>query len=285
MSVVELAALGIGVSDLPGWVTTLGEVVGLDVRTDGDRAVVRTDQRAERIVLSGAPTDQIRWVRWVVADRTGLEAAADRLLAAGRSPRWGTATEAAQRRVTDLLMVEDPDGLVHELVIGPLSVQEPLDVDHAGFVGGAEGFGHVVLAVRDEAAALEFFVDLLGLRISDVVVFAAHTGRTGRVLFLRCNRRHHSLALVHNADTPGLRHFMVEYQQVDDMGRCYDRSLAADTVSRHIGMHTNDRTLSHYVRMPSGHEVECGWGSRLVDPTEPVGQFDEASIWGHRRAG
>jgi 2,3-dihydroxybiphenyl 1,2-dioxygenase len=283
MAVVELVGLGIGVTDLPGWVSTLREVVGLDVQAEADRAVVRTDELAERIVLTPADTDDVRWVRWAVADPTGLEATVARLRAAGWAVRRGTAAEAAARRVVDLAFVDDPDGVEHQVVLGPLASQQPVRVDHGGFVG--DGFGHLVLAIRDEASSLGFFVDLLGLQLSDVVVFAAHTGRTGRVLFLRCNRRHHSLALVPNADTPGLRHVMVEYRRVDDMGRAYDRSLAAGTVSRHIGMHTNDRTVSHYVRLPSGHEIECGWGSRLVDVAEPVGQYDEASIWGHRRVG
>ena len=51
-----------------------------------------------------------------------------------------------------------------------------------------------------------------------------------------------------------------------------------------LGRHANDLMTSFYVRTPSGFEIEFGSGGRLMDMQagEPVGQYSETSIWGHR---
>jgi hypothetical protein len=67
-------------------------------------------------------------------------------------------------------------------------------------------------------AALAFYRDLLGFRISDYM-------RTPvAAYFLHVNQRHHSLALV-EAPTNALNHLIVELYSLDDVGQGYDLAL------------------------------------------------------------
>ena len=128
------------------------------------------------------------------------------------------------------------------------------------------------------ADSVEFYANTLGFRVSDY-------WRPGDedVVFMRCNPRHHSLALV-PADEPALYHFMLEARTLDDVGYTLDRHQDSDTpISMGIGKHTNDRMVSFYSRSPSGFDVEFGFGGLLVDEaTWTVTEITEPSFWGHR---
>ena len=100
---------------------------------------------------------------------------------------------------------------------------------------------------------------------------------------MRCNRRHHSLALVAAAE-PVLYHFMLEARTLDDVGYALDRHDDTGTaISMGIGKHTNDQMVSFYSLSPSGFEVEFGFGGLLVDEaTWTVTEITKPSFWGHR---
>jgi len=103
------------------------------------------------------------------------------------------------------------------------------------------------------------------------------------VVFLHCNPRHHSLALV-PADQAALYHFMLEMNTLDDVGYTLDRHAETGTpVSAGLGKHTNDHMISFYSVSPSGFDVEIGCGGRLIDDhTWTVTQLTKPSYWGHR---
>jgi extradiol dioxygenase len=146
----------------------------------------------------------------------------------------------------------------------------------SGFMTGPLGMGHLVLAVDDIDRAVRFYRETLGFRMSD---------RLGSTLyFLRCNARHHSIGLADVGGEPRLLHVMLEVASLDDVGRaldlCLDRGIAVST----IGVHTNDRMTSFYVRTPSSFEIEYGWNGLLVDDeTWAEATIERPSVWGHRQ--
>ena len=105
-------------------------------------------------------------------------------------------------------------------------------------------------------------------------------------MFLHCNPRHHSLALV-PAPQAALYHFMLEMNTLDDVGYTLDRHATSETpISSGLGKHTNDHMVSFYSTSPSGFEVEIGCGGRRVDDsTWVVSQLTKPSFWGHRSPG
>ena len=178
-----------------------------------------------------------------------------------------------------MVHASDPGGFALELFWGPILDHEPFVAPWggSGFVTGTLGFGHIVLGTPDSSAAVEFYTEVLGFRVSDI-------WRPGGsdVVFLHCNPRHHSLALV-AAPEAALYHFMLEARTLDDVGYTLDRHYATSTaISMGVGKHTNDRMVSFYSRSPSGFDVEFGCGGLLVDEaTWTVTQITKPSFWGH----
>jgi catechol 2,3-dioxygenase-like lactoylglutathione lyase family enzyme len=82
--------------------------------------------------------------------------------------------------------------------------------------------GHVLVVVQDVAAALAFYRDLLGFRISD------YRRAPVSAYFLHVNPRHHSLALV-EAPVNGMHHLMVELSDKDTIWH----ASTASGLSRH----------------------------------------------------
>jgi 2,3-dihydroxybiphenyl 1,2-dioxygenase len=281
---MEIRALGyiaIGAVDLQAWSDFGSQVLGMmtDTAASGD-LLLRTDERPYRIRIRPSDAERLDAVGWEVAGREALDVAAEELEKAGTAVRPDPEL-ARERRVTDLISFDAPDGIHHELFWGAELDYVPF-ISPAGtsaFVTGPLGLGHVVLATDALDDARRFYIDVLGFRLSDTMTL----GGT-RVVFLHCNGRHHSLALGEGR-APALGHFMVEVASVDDVGYALDR--AADhgvRIRQSLGRHTNDQMLSFYAATPSGFSVEYGWGGRVIDdatwvPTETT----RGSYWGHRR--
>ena len=126
---------------------------------------------------------------------------------------------------------------------------------------------------------LPFYRDILDFRVSDY-------GLTPYGLyFFHINGRHHSFAMVGSGQA-GFHHFMVEFQNLDDVGQGFDLAQAdAGRVAYTLGRHTNDHMTSYYANSPSGFFVESGWGGRVIDPAtwEPHETTLGPSFWGHER--
>lgn len=282
-----LGYLGFSVSDLDRWVAFATDVLGLAAQARGDGAVdLRLDGYAWRIRLHPDGEDDIAYAGWEVRDAAGLAAVADRLGRAGVPVRRGSAEQAADRSVQDLVCFEDPEGLSCEVFYGALQRTDrpfvsPLGV---GFKTGRQGLGHVVLRARDRAALTAFYTHLLGMRISDHIETEAAPGRPMNISFLRCNARHHSLALVDLPLSRRLQHFMLETRGFDDVGRALYRGRDAGVhEALTLGRHSNDEMVSFYMQTPSGFDVEYGWGGVAVDDeTWHVVTHQCNSAWGHR---
>ena len=103
--------------------------------------------------------------------------------------------------------------------------------------------------------------------------------------FFHVNGRHHSFAMIGSGGM-GLHHFMVEFQNLDDVGQGYDLAqLEDDRIAYTLGRHTNDYMTSFYAHTPSDFFVESGWGGRVIDPQtwQPHETTVGPSFWGHER--
>ena len=280
MDVRGLGYIGIDVADVDGW-REYAELLGTMTITEADGFRMRIDDRPFRVVVRpGKGNDGLAFVGWELPDAAALERAGVELAATGCTTETASAEECAERRVRGLIHTTDPGGFALELFHGPIHDHE-LFVSHAGvsgFVTGPQGMGHIVLGTPHLAESVDFYTNVLGLRVSDY-------WRPGDddVVFMRCNPRHHSLALV-SAPEPALYHFMLEARTLDDVGHTLDRHHDTDTaISMGLGKHTNDQMVSFYSRSPSGFDVEFGFGGLLVDEAAwTVTQITKPSFWGHR---
>lgn len=287
LSIEALGYLGLEVSDGARWQHFAGNILGLQPVGREDGSIdLRMDNYASRIRLHEGPSDDLAYIGWEVADENALAAVAARLLGAGCEVNHPDESLCNERMVKGLIQFRDPEGNAHEAFYGPLQRCEAPFVSPTGtrFKTGRQGLGHIVLRCRDVAAMLDFFCGVLEFRISDHIRAELIPGRPMELTFLRCNGRHHSLALAPLRSPKRIVHLMVEATTVDDVGRAHDRCLAEDIhLSFTLGRHSNDEMLSFYLLSPSGFDIEYGWGGLEVDDESwHVLTHNSISAWGHK---
>lgn len=281
-----LGYIGFEVSDKQSWRDFATGILGMQAEDRGDATLdLRMDAYASRIRLIEGNRDDLAFAGWEVRDEAALEALARRLGDAGIAVERGDEALAADRRVLKLIRFSDPEGNAHEAYFGPLQRTNVPFVSPLGvrFKTGRQGLGHLVLSCKDKAAMMDFFVGTLGFRVSDHIRTEVVPGRPLEISFLRCNGRHHSLALAPVPVPKRVLHFMVELDSIDDVGRALYRCQAEKIhIAMTLGRHSNDEMLSFYPLTPSGFEVEIGWGGIEVDDESwHVVTHDKNSAWGH----
>lgn len=292
VSVSQLAYAGLFVSDRPAWMQFLEDLLGLRcvLETPGF-SQFRLDDRAQRLLLIPQEADNLAFMGWETADREAMEAIAAQAEIAGAFVSTGTEGEAGMRGVREFIWFVDPDGVRIEVFHGASVTSQPF-VSPLGvnFVAGALGFGHAALRVKDREASVLFYQRVLGCRLSDHIIWELN-GIERHLTFLHVNPRHHSLALLDGlpdeldlAVCPVL-HLMIQVSSLDEVGYAHDRVQSSGLWHSSIGKHTNDRTISFYVRTPSGFSIEYGYGGRelSLDQAEPVVVYDKTELWGHVR--
>ena len=279
-SVTQLGYVGISVSNMEEWEHFATEILGLQsngVDANGN-LTLRMDEYSHRFIVSSGGKDDIEFVGFQVTDEPALREMVGQLKEAGVEVNYGTPDEAKARRVEGFIKFEDPDGTATEVYYGPpISFDNPFHSPRAvsGFVTGDQGLGHVVYHVENLERSLNFYRDVLGMKISDFI---------RNLVFFHCNPRHHTIALMEAKTAKRLNHFMLQTQSMNDVGATYDLVQDSDMqVTRGLGRHTNDHMTSFYMKTPSGFDIEYGWGARTVDDTTwQVQRHEKGSIWGHR---
>ncbi|MFF9455763.1 VOC family protein [Streptomyces flaveolus] len=293
MDIRALGYLRLETTRLEEWRTYTLDVLGM-VEASGtteDTLYLRIDDRSYRLVIQAGASDRLLAAGWEVANAAALTTATEELEAAGFAVKTADAAELAERRVQGLVHVTDPGGNPLEIYWGQAQDHTALGTPYGNrFVAGDLGLGHVVLPVPDIEAARDFYENLLGFQLRDSMKLPAQAVPTATrqrdfhwMHFLSPNRRHHSLGLYPGALPPGIVHFMVELETLDDVGRGLDRMQAAGIpIASSLGRHTNDRMVSFYAQAPGGFQVEYGWDGLLVDPATWVAKEITAdSFWGH----
>lgn len=286
-AVSQLGYLGLTVSDPEAWKDLATNVLGFQV-LKGDHKLtsyMRMDDYHHRFLVHPGD-DDLAYIGWEVPDDATLKTVAERAEKAGIRVTPGSRDEADERRVLDLIKMEDPAGVPIEVFYGPL-LDEPRFVPTrpiSGFKAGAQGLGHLVVYQRDLEESIAFYRDVLGLRISDYVHLKSRQGKMS-VVFFHCNPRHHSIAFVATPPLPRrINHFMVELSSLDDVGTGYDLCQKSDVpIAVQLGRHANDAMFSFYLSNPSNFMIEYGWGAKEVDDSNwAVQHFTAASRWGHK---
>ncbi len=284
VSVRQLQYVVIGARDLDAWEKFAVQGIGLVTRErTGDTLYLRCDRAFARIIVVKSDNEDVHAVGWGISGPGEFDAFRNKLDALGRPYEVVEGAEAMARKALKLLRLRDDDDIVHEIAFGVATDDKtpfvsPLVVD--GFCSGELGLGHIVLSIKDLEASKRFFLDVLGQRLT------AHLFVHGfEAVFLRCNARHHSVALSVSNRPKKLQHLQIEYNSFDDLGRALDRAedLPMEMIAT-LGKHVSDWVTSFYVRAPSGITIELGYGARLLADDEPVEYEDfTGSVWGHRQ--
>jgi 3,4-dihydroxy-9,10-secoandrosta-1,3,5(10)-triene-9,17-dione 4,5-dioxygenase len=249
------------------------------VAADGS-VYLKMDRRQWRLAVHPADTPGLAYLGFELALESDLVIAMESIAKSGVAIREGTAAEREARSVGGLAVFEDPAGHRLELFCRPI-IDQPMNGDQEiEFLTGSLGMGHAVVYVAEIEPTLNFYRDVLGFKRTDYMQF----GPDGMgIHFLRCTRRHHTLALLQVGPPSGLQHLMFESTSVDGVGKALDRALTAGVpISSSLGRHRNDKTLSFYMKGPSGFDVEIGWDGMLVDDDWVEHEFaGGGDDWGH----
>ncbi len=164
---------------------------------------------------------------------------------------------------SDAVSVRDPDGTKFSF---GLPHPEPQPDDQ----GRPARIQHVVVASRDPARLVRFFLDVLGFTLSDDVVDEEGEIRTS---FLRCSHEHHSFA-VFKATEDRLDHHC--YETTDwNLIRDWCDYLASEHISIQWGpgRHGPGSNLFIFIHDPDGNWVELSAELEGVTHDRPAGRW------------
>lgn len=283
MGVLGQGYVVIEASDPAAWHTFLTGVVGAMAAGDG---CYRIDERLFRFRVEPGAQDRL------VA--TGLQVSPgslDGLAARIGEVSWASDADACARGATRLFRTSDPAGHALEFYEGDGVAASPFvsPLGISRFVTGKLGLGHSVFAAQDFAPVLEFYRDIVGLAESDrpvMELFGPEGPKTHAAFLHGEGGRHHCVALLEMPPGPaGCVHLMVELETLDEVGKAYDRAMAAACpISATLGRHWNDGVASFYVQTPGGFDLEIGCDGVIVGPDWQVTQHNQVSVWGHEWA-
>jgi 2,3-dihydroxybiphenyl 1,2-dioxygenase len=282
--VTELGYLGIGVKDLDAWKQFAGEVIGLQV-IDGDErnsCYLRMDYWHHRIAVRQDGSDDLTYLGLRVAGPEEFHQMRAQLSEAGVKYRAGSPEEAAERRVLELLKLEDPGGNPIEIFHGPqVDYHSPFWPGrgmHGRFKTGEEGLGHCLLREDDHDKASRFYA-LLGMRGGIEYKLSMPNGGLAQPRFFHCNNRDHTIAFGLGKMAKRINHMELEVDNLNDVGLTYDLARKYRLpIAIQPGKHANDHMFSFYVANPSGWLWEYGYGGRSATYQS---EYYIRDIWGH----
>lgn len=179
---LDLRYIRVPVADLENMGAFASSLFGLQLADqDNDTRWLRSDHRNYALCLT--KLDQSFAVALSVARREDLCQIADRLAQAGYPSHFLDAEAAAWRQCKDVLLVQAPNGIAVELVWRPLTSGWRY---HGPRDAGITGLAAVQIGCKDIAANEHFWVQGLGLRITDWI---------GEATMLSCDTSHHQVAL------------------------------------------------------------------------------------------
>lgn len=200
----------------------------------------------------------------------------------------------AMRAHAEGLWIRDPDGTLIELKIAAKT--SPDDKSHAELISSAPGkagapkrsqapritpsrLAHCLTFTRDVSAAISFYAQVLGLRLSD---------RSGSdIAFMHGihGSDHHLIAFA-RSNAPGLHHCCWDVRSLSEIGLgAMQMASLGFTQGWGLGRHVLGSNYFHYVRDPWGSysEYSCDMDYIPVGETWPAADHDADDafyIWG-----
>jgi 2,3-dihydroxybiphenyl 1,2-dioxygenase len=288
VQVTELGYLGVGVKNFAEWKKFASEIIGMEVADDGEseRCYLRTDYWHHRIVLHDNGRDDLEYLGLRVAGAEEFAAMQRQLHEAGIKFHVGSESEAHERRVLEVLKLNDPGGNPIEIFHGPeVQFVKPFHPGrrmHGRFKTGSGGLGHCIVRQDDVVAAQKFYM-ALGMRGGVEYKIRLGGDNVLTPVFMHCNDRDHTIAFGVGPQKRKLNHVMLEVENFDDVGLTYDlvrKNRVPVTITP--GKHSNDHMFSFYLRTPSGWMIEYGYGGR---PATYQSEYYVEDIYGHQPEG
>jgi 3,4-dihydroxy-9,10-secoandrosta-1,3,5(10)-triene-9,17-dione 4,5-dioxygenase len=309
MNVNNLGYAVVQTTDISKWDSFGTDIVGMMKSTtmpDNGSLYLRMDQRPFRYQIIPGEVDGLLLSGWDMGSEESFNARLNALSEKGIAyEKIEEAATLAARAVSGLARLSDPSGNQLELFWSEGSVADddvtfasPQDIN--AFITTAEngddmGLGHVVLHAPIDFEATHNFYQDLGFADSDITDMSDKG--MGKIYFMHCNSRHHSLALWSwgapcpetdfkpspESKAPGCVHLMAEVASLPEVGSCLDRVNDNEVmVLSSLGEHINDEMTSFYMLTPGNFALEFGYDGIQIGSDWETTYNTEASKWGHK---
>ena len=240
--------IGFAVPDVEASEQFYGRVLGMVRQAELPDGGVRLGWGVGHHVLDLVPGEaKLLHYGFEVRDPNGLDGIRQRLEAAGHQvdDLDPTIVDEASGEPTGI-SVSDPDGT-------PVHFHSP--VRRQGENAADPGrrpikFQHTTLGTTDVAPMMDFFVNVVGFRMSDQLA-------DGRFCWLRSNKDHHTLAIVGVDRTGVLDHYSYDLSEWEDFKTWCDRLTELDVpVQWGPGRHGPGNNLFVFFDDPAGNHIE-----------------------------
>jgi len=254
---------------------------GKGIAKDGSVYLKMDDHQWRLGIHPNQDNEGILYMGFEVESETKLKEAMEDLKKHKIPVELGTEEEANLRGVTGIAKCKDPSGNLVEIFFEPIiDYNFTSPVPNQMFIAGRLGFGHVMMYAANRIDTYDFYTKIFGFKLTDYISYMEGNG----AWFMRCNPRHHSVALARYGDVNGMHHLMFEVESIDQVGIAYDRAVSSGiAISASIGRHINDGAFSFYMKSPNGWDVEIGAEVIKIhdDNKWTPNQFVEGDTWGH----
>jgi catechol 2,3-dioxygenase len=242
----QLSHIALRVADVDASAEFYADAVGLSWHTGAEPGAARLGWGLGHHALDLLPADddgapRLDHFGLEVPDTGELKALVHRARAAGVD----VVARAASGDHAEAYEVLDPEGRVIE-VHGRVDRAGEFTADPSRRPSRLQ---HITLATRSVPELLAFYVDVLGLRVSD---------RMGTTFaWLRCGAEHHTIAMVQADDPSLLDHFSFDLSRWDDFKSWPDRLSTLDIpLSWGPGRHGPGNNVFLMFDDPDGNHVE-----------------------------
>lgn len=310
MSIKSLAYLVVESTDQEKWLDYGTNVCGMMAATnmpDNGITYLRMDERKFRYAVIKGEVDRLLSAGWDLGSKEDFDEVAAMLAKDGVAfEEVIDQEELASRAAAGMIRLADPSGNQLEFIWSLPELDKDKDpfvsaTDVEKFITKAEdgsdmGLGHVVFHAPTDFEGVHDFYQKLGFIDSDIT----NIDGMGKIYFMRCNARHHSLALWSwggpspetdfrpspESTAPGCVHVMAEVGSLREVGSCLDRVNEREImVVSSLGEHVNDEMKSFYMLTPGNFALEFGYEGLQLEESTPATHNTEASIWGHKWQG
>lgn len=267
-AISEMGYIAMRTRDYDTSVQIATEVLGLkSTLVDGSRAYLSAADRHHELVYLNSEEDGIDHIGLKVENEESLAIVKRRLREAGFPILSEEPLEAA---IGAGFVVEGPEGYVFHIYASMDSVP------HGRLSYGPDRYGHINIHPQDPTRMKDFFVNLLGFKVSDII-------GQDFAYFLRCNVDHHGIALIKGKGT--LHHHAWQTQSIADLGRLGDRlfSLGRRLIWGPVRHGAGHNMAAYYVE-PNGTVVELYTDlEQIWDEHRPPIEWDpEDRTWFNR---
>lgn len=160
--------------------------------------------------------------------------------------------------------VVDIEGIASPEVQKLKKVQPPADLPFE-----IKKLGHMVLMVKDIKRSIDFYTQVMGMRVSDIY---PETMMKGGMAFMRFNNDHHGLGIVggmqEDAKNKELHHLAFEVETVAEVLRARDHLKKHNVKIDFEGRRRAGAQIAVEFRDPDNHVLEIFWGLDKLGPAE-----------------